>query len=342
MTSKSIVVVSDWDADGVVSAAEIVYAQEYIGRYPINSRQRVTLIPSSARSIESTLIDEVQNLKPSILVVLDIPYTRGLENILSKLKKQSVERLIYVDHHLSTLANSSKLERVIDEFVVGKAPTALLVAHILKSHGVKLSIRLDAFVKAASIAERGYAKSTEDLRRWRKLVSIVVEVSKALAISKNRELWEKLVRWLASPTALTAMPFTPDIKSMLKPYTSRIEDLKSIALELAPTAQRVFNLRVIDVRNIASKKKIKSTALASILCRMLRTPIAIVTITRDGKTLLIIRSRDDTPYRLATKMMYLEDVESIGGHQSLALIKFKTNLELNKIIDHLRKALLTG
>ncbi len=86
MSQDYVLVIGDWDADGVVSAAIIYYLQEKQGKYPVAERLPVELVPSGPRGLKEKL-DNV-NRSPRVLVILDIPYTRGLEEKLKEFKEK--------------------------------------------------------------------------------------------------------------------------------------------------------------------------------------------------------------------------------------------------------------
>ncbi len=335
--SFEVAVISDWDADGIVSAAEVVYAQEFLGIYPLNKRSRVRLVPVSAHTFANA-VDELSGQSYEAIAVLDIPYVRGLEEHLRRLRSVT-RKLIYFDHHISTTINAAKLEHIVDELIVARAPTALLVAHVLRSLGAKLSPRLEAFIRAASAIERGTKRPALPVQR--NLIRLVVAISRTLSHSKDRELWERIVRWLGSPIAFAAMPFAQSIESMMRSAPSpQVEEAKALANELAPSSMRIYNLRLVDVRK-RRLGDIKLTVLASSLHRILKAPIALVGYSkRTGSPLLILRSRDDLPYRLALKLWERKVVSEVGGHQSLAICVLRQDYSKEELATILRRILM--
>ena len=337
----SIVIVGDWDADGVVSTAEVVYAQEYLGIYPLKERRKTVVTPATPRDLETRvtkILQYEQSKCIDALVVLDIAYRKGLENFFKKIRNR-VRKVVYIDHHLSTAVHASKLETVTDELIVGKAPTTLLVAHVIKSLGGRLSPRLEAFVRAAAIVEKGYASRRDEIERYRKLVSMVVQMSRVLTYTHRDDVWEKLVRWLASPLSFTAMPFAPDISRTISELHRKVSvDIKSIAMELAPSAKRIFNLRFVDARKV---RGVRPSALASTLYRVFRGPVVVVMESRRGDTVLAIRDRGDTPYRLAMKLYEMGIAKDLAGHQSLALVLIDRSIPLDRVVEAIRRSLLS-
>ena len=339
LLSYEVAVISDWDVDGVVSAAEVVYAQEFLGIYPIKKRCRVRLLPASAHTF-SQVVHEISGDSYSTVVVLDIPYTRNLIRGLKILRKIS-KNIVYFDHHISTMVNIKKLENVVDELIITRAPTALAVAHMLKSLGARLSPRLEVFMKAASAIERGTRSSLSSTQR--NLLKLVVAISRTLSQTKDRTLWERLVRWLSSPLSFSAMPFSQSLESIIggEDRKTYMDEVKALANELAIGALKVYNLRLVDVR----KRKlgdVKLTTLASALHRVFRAPVALIGYSkRTNAPLLILKSRDDLPYRLALKLWKDGVVREVGGHQSIAICVLKRDYPVTELASVLRRALVS-
>lgn len=328
-----MVILGDWDADGVVSAAELLYAQRNLGLYPIKKRCNVMVRPVGPRSIEE-VADEILSVEPRVIALVDIPFTTSVGKFLREAKSRSIS-LVYIDHHLSTIFKSKELEKIVDELIVGKVPTALLVYHLLKTIGARLTPRLEMFVRATGVIERSKRPS----KRLERLVRIVVDISKALTHLREEELWRRLVEWLASPLAFSAMPFSHDVIERIRRISeSSDKRLKELATELAPTAHRIFNLRLVDARG-----KLRSrggSALASMLYRTFRSPVAVIVETKDRAPLLIIRGKGALPYRIALVLVRMGIVEDAGGHQSLALLKLRKDVDINEVESMLRKAML--
>jgi len=339
LLSYEVAVISDWDVDGIVSAAEIVYAQEFLGVYPIKRRCRVRLLPASAHTF-SQAVHEISGDSYDVVVVLDIPYTRNLIRGLKILRRIS-KSIVYVDHHISTMIHMDKLENMVDELIVTRAPTALTVAHMLRSIGARLSPRLEVFMRAASTIERGAKSSLPSTQR--NILKLVVAISQTLSQTKDRTLWERLVRWLSSPISFTAMPFSQSLESIVggKDRKAHMDEVKALANELAIEALKVYNLRLVDVRR-KKLSNVKLTTLASALHRIFRAPVALIGYSkRSGTPLLILRSRDDLPYRLALKLWKDGIVSEVGGHQSIAICVLKQDYSVAELASVLRRALVS-
>jgi hypothetical protein len=50
-----VVVIGDWDADGFVSAAEVVFSQEVVGVYPVRGKHSAIAYPSTPRTLPQLL-----------------------------------------------------------------------------------------------------------------------------------------------------------------------------------------------------------------------------------------------------------------------------------------------
>ena len=331
MTSSEVYVLGDWDADGVVSAAEVVYAQRTLGIYPLRRRCSVVARPAGPRSVEE-VVDDVVGAKPEALVVLDIPYNQRVAELFRRARAAGTY-VVYVDHHLSTIFKSGEVEKLVDELIAGKSPTALLVYHLLKTMGARLTPRLEMFVRATSVVERSRRPSPQ----MRRMVRLVVDVSKALTHLRDEELWRRIVEWLASPLSLASMPFAQGVvEAIRKAGEPGDRALRELAIELAPSARRIFNLRLIDARRRLRSRG--GSALASMLYRTFRSPVAVLVEARDGAPLLIVRGRGAFPYRVAQAMVRYGVVEEVGGHQSLALLKLRRDVGVEEVEALLRRA----
>lgn len=325
-----VVVVADWDVDGVVSAAQIVYSQEVVGRYPLDGKQKVYLVPSTLRTL-SQVLDEVSGLKASHLVLLDIAYSKDTESFLKKIRELNMYS-IYVDHHISSLIHSSSVEKIVDEFIVGKVPTAYLVFQLMNSLKIALTTRIRAFVEAASAIE-GRRQGSVD----RRFIQLVVAMSRTLAHSRNRELWEKLVRWLSSPLPQSSMPFTVDVGSFVKLQLGA-GDVNLFARELALRAERIFNVRFIDAR----KEKIvyRPSAVASALYRIFRSPVILLLTNKEGRSYILIKSRDLTAYTIALELYRSGIAIDIMGHQTLSYSLLRDDIDINIVKNLIRNIIL--
>ena len=335
-----VVVVADWDADGATSAAMVYYAQHYKGVFPLQGRHEVLLEPSGPRGFPELLSQIVSTYGcPRVLVVLDIPLTDTVHNTLREFTSTcSTSRLIYIDHHFSTLYSLRKLNELSEEVFVGHKPTAILVFQLLRSLGVRhVTPRLTAFIKAVGVLERSGRPLTE---AENKVVRLAASISKASTVMHDRELWRKLVRWLASPLPQDAPIDMATVDRVVKIAERSDAEVLEKARDLAFAARRVGFIRFVDARG--KWKGRGGSALASKLYKVLRQPVAVLVERDDGSRLLIIRTRGKGAYRMALGLMREGVGENVGGHSGLAIVKLKDNVDDKILLDVIRKLSLTS
>lgn len=325
-----VVVVADWDIDGVVSAAQIVYSQEVVGRYPLNGRQKVYLIPSTSKTLLHVL-DEISGLNASHLVLLDIAYSKYVELFLKKIRELNMYS-VYIDHHISSFIHSSIVERLVNEFIVGKIPTAYLVFQLMNSLNIALTARIRAFVEAASTIEGRRVRGAN-----KKFIQLVISVSRTLAYSRNREYWEKLVRWLSSPLPHSSIPFTVNINEFIE-LSPESEDINIFAKELALRAEKIFNVRFIDARK--ERIRYRPSAIASSLYRIFRSPIVLLLRNKEGKNYILIKSKDLTAYTIALELYKHHMAIDIMGHQTLSYTLLRDDIDINSVKSLIRRVIL--
>ncbi len=329
-----VVVIADWDADGATSAAMIYYAQRYKGIYPLRGSSEVDLYPSGPRGFPDALAKATEGkVCPKALVVLDIPLADTVYNALKKFMARCKEtRLIYIDHHYSTLHEASKLYELTEEALLGHKPTAILTYNLLHSMGLKkLTPRLEAFMRAVGVLEKERKPSkSED-----KLVKLAASISKATTVLRDESLWRKLVLWLASPLP-SETPFDMKlVERVLEVARKSDEEIEEKAKMLAFEARRVGYIKFVDARGKWSGRG--ASALASKLYKILKQPVAVLVERDDGVKLLIVRTRGTSAYKLAVGLMKEGVAENIGGHSSLAVARLKRDIDINKLLDVLRR-----
>ena len=328
-------VIADWDADGVTSAAMIYYAQSYRRVYPLRGRHDVALEPAGPRGFPDALNNIVGGGGcPDALVVLDIPLTNNVYEVLSGFLRDCKEtRLVYIDHHFSTIYMSKKLYELSEEVYLGHKPTAMLTFNLLRSLGVRhMTPRLEAFMKAVGVLERGARPLTDAERN---IVRLAASISKACTVLRDKELWQKLVKWLASPLPQD-MPFDRKlVEKVVRIAEESDKEIMEKAKELAITARRIGYIRFIDARGKWSSRG--SSALASKLYKVLKQPVALLIERDDGVKLLIIRSRGKGAYRVATGLVKEGIALDIGGHSGLAIVRLKEDIEMAELEKALRR-----
>lgn len=328
-----VLVIGDWDADGVVSAAIIYYLQEKLGLYPIKQRMEVILVPSGPRGLREKL-RRVEG-SPKALVILDIPYIRGLDETLKVFKEQHGSHITYIDHHLSTIYVARKLEGVVDDLIVGHSPTVILAYNLARSLGARLTPRLEAFVKAVALMEKG-SKIPENLKG---MIRLAASISKALTVTRDPDYWRQLVKWLASPLIIPQPLIKKEvIEKALELSDETDRKVKELAMELALSARTVGYIKFVDARK--RWKGRGSTALASKLYHILKQPVAVLVTGREDYPLLIVKAKRGGANRIARVFYERGIVVDIGGHESLAIIRLKKGLPLESILKVLREASL--
>ncbi len=331
---NEVAIYADWDTDGATSAAMIYYSQYHKRIYPIRGRTEIYLKPSDARSI----VEELKNLDRcyTAVTILDIPLTKSLFNSLVELNRRCKNtRLIYIDHHYSTLYLSRRLENITEEVFLGYKPTAVLTFNLLRSLGVKtLTPRLKAFMTAVGILERS---PESKVKISRELVKLAASISKASNILKNEEIWRKLVKWLANPLPQD-LPIDRKVLEEVKKIAEESDrELKDAANELAFIARRTGYIKFVDARK--QWKKRGASALASALYRKFRQPVALLVEKTDPspRLLLIIRTKNRGAYKIAIGFLRSKLAEEIGGHGNIAIIRLKKEVKIEDIENTLRK-----
>lgn len=328
---------SDWDIDGAVSAAEILYSQAVLGMYPVDKKCNVELIPTSPRSIARDFRN-IKDVEVEYIIILDIAYSKFMNKVLSVFKEKGVE-VLYVDHHISTAIHADEIRSRTVNLVIGKSATAILVYNLLKSHGLDVTDRLRAFIEAVSVIEKGddkfRIKSID-----RRLVDIVVAISRTLIKSKSKDLWIKTVNWLTEPLPRLSIPFSIDIKQFVSRSQNDFKELKAIANEIALSAIRIFNMRFIDISH--RNYPYKSTSIASALYRLLKTPVFLLAKSRRGRKILVIKSNGTLAYDIALHLYRAGIAKDIVGHQTLTISLLRPDVSKEVVLQKIREIITSG
>ena len=334
-TAERVGVIGDWDADGVVSAAMIVYSQEVIGRFPLNGRNRVRLLPSSPRTLPDSIVDLDCH---DAVVILDIPYTRDVEKALEYLASicGGSSKIYYFDHHSSTIENVGVIEERFDAYiVVGRSPTSIIVKNFLERLNIKFPVRLAEFAKAVGILEKGLKAEAS-----KQMVSLAASISKLFNRYKSRDLWVSYVKWLSSPLPFEKPPIpniTGDpLKAGIEASRELDAEAKNLAMDLIFKAKNLGYVKLVDARGMRGKGSVMG--VVSALYKMVKFPIAVLVSKATGETLLVIRSPDERARRLAEKLASIGLLEDIGGHESLTVSKVREGVKLRDLEDALRRA----
>lgn len=322
----------DWDADGLVSTALLTYSQEKLGKYPINTLAIVEKKPIDPERLRF-IFGDLKGMY-DLAIFLDLPYTNSVPRILSILKKHfGVKRIIYIDHHISTLMNKDRLEEVVDEIIVDKNnPTTTIVYNMLLEKGIQVHSRLRLFAQLVNYMDSG--KRIPD--NLMKLFELVKTLSKALTITRDAELWSKIVDWLASPTPLP-LPLDESIMKKVREAIEKHDKLiNEIATDLAVSAVKIGDFRFIDARRKWRYRG--SSALASKLSSILKAPVILWIDTNKEYTLLVIKAFKGRAYRVAKYLLKEGIALDIAGHPNLAIVKISRNTNSNELREYIYKA----
>lgn len=336
MTSRDmrVLVLGDWDADGVVASALLLYAQKYLKKYPVESDVEVDKSPVDPNKLKYVLSSTISD-KHKVVVLLDIPYSEVLANIIRLLKTHfDVSRVIFIDHHIASIQRVSEISSIVDEVVVDyRKPTSLLLYEELTKRDIKVHEKLAKFVEVVKYMDSGRRVPAKLI----KLFEIAKAFSKALTVMRSEELWSKIVEWLANPEP-QRMPLDDTTwKKVREIIEQRDREVADVARDLAVTAIKVGDLRFIDARS--RWKRRGATALASRLSAILKAPVAVLVNTNRGFPLLIIKAPSGRAYRVA-KFLLAEGVAlDIAGHPNLAIVRISEDADKNRLVEMLHTAL---
>ncbi|MEB3787461.1 MAG: phosphoesterase [Desulfurococcales archaeon] len=339
---RRVLILADWDADGVISAALVGYAQEVKGRFPVQERLKPDMLPVGPRSIQETVEDLLEREGCwEHVVLLDIPYTEAVEAALKLIKEKCGSKIYYFDHHSSTVKNITHLEDEYNAYVVvGRSSTSVIVARFLEGLGVRVSPRLRDFAKAVGVLEGGARKLKGDVSDG--LVGVAASISKSLNQMRSPDAWLRYVKWLMNPIPIE--PARIDIggeKRDLVSYGMEVSkqndtEIKKVATELAMSARNLGFIRFVDARD--KWKRRGSSALTSAIYKILNTPVAALFEKEDGTRILIIRAGEGMAASIMDVLSEMEVVEEPGGHGNIAVAKLKDEVTVKRLEESLRRA----
>ncbi|WP_440059062.1 phosphoesterase [Thermogladius sp. 4427co] len=330
---KRVLVAGDWDADGVVSTAILVYTQEKLGEYPLKSISIVDKKPVDPEKMKY-ILNEI-SVPYDLAVFLDLPYTSYIGNVLRLMKQHfGVKKIMYIDHHLSTIQNEDELKGIVDVLIADhRQPTVGIIMDELAKNGIRLHARLESFALTVRYMDAGRKVPTEYL----KLFEITKMMSKALTAVRDEALWAKIVNWLVDPTPLP-MPLDEQVMSKVREIVEkRDREVSEAAMSLAMEAVKVGGFRFIDARRKWRARG--ATALASKLSNILKAPVAILVDTNKNHSLLVIKASHGRAYRVAKYLLGEGIAHDIAGHPNLAIVRVDKNVENKTIIEALRQAI---
>ncbi|MEM0260305.1 MAG: hypothetical protein QXJ51_02970 [Sulfolobales archaeon] len=328
LLKKDVCVIADWDADGAVSSAVILYAQKYEGVYPLKKRTEIDFYPSEPFG-GFKVLERIPCYEAVIL--LDLPFIISGRTFIENYKRRcSDSRIIFIDHHLSSHKSLEMLPRYFDESLIGYSPTSKISYDKILSEGARVNERLDRFVKTVFYMDQGL-KVPEDLRGVMKLLA---GISKYMAFRRDENTWIKVVEWMAPRIVMSSLD-SEILTRILKVAEELDRNMRSQAMEIAVSTQRLGLFRYIDARRKWKRKG--ASSLASNLYRIFRAPVALlVRDPHDDKVLLLVVKYPGKAYRVAEEFEKRKLIESIGGHPSLAIVRFKKDY-LDQILDLLKR-----
>ncbi|BAN90845.1 hypothetical protein [Aeropyrum camini] len=336
---KKVVIVADWDADGVVSAAEIYYSQKYREAFPHRGKALVEMEPSGPRGFQ----EKAGSLGcGDIVVILDIPYTEevkaGLKTYLESCGEK-IESMLYFDHHDSTLKRSRELEAEFGILLFyGVMPTSLIVRNTLEAAGIRLTPRLNNFVKGVAVLEGGGKAIGGFVSK--SIVNLTASISKTLNRRRDPDVWRRYVEWLANP-----LPFEPTklpgsgetiVEASLEESREADEEVRRVATDLAMSSVKVGIVSFVDARG--KWRRPGASALASFIHKIVKTPVALLFERDDGVRVLVLRSSAGEAKMLAKELEELGLVEDLGGHENVATARLREDTTIERLTKGLRRA----
>jgi single-stranded DNA-specific DHH superfamily exonuclease len=338
-----VAVIADWDADGVVSAALALFAQHSKGVFPLKERTKPCLIPSGPRSIKRI---EEQNLCWPVVMILDVPFTSEVEEVIKYLRDCGA-KIYYFDHHSSTIEAARMLDEEYGVFVVvGRSPTSVILQHFLEGLGVKVTPRLREFVKAVAALEGGKRKpAKEEVPEG--IITLAASISKALNQLRDEETWRRYVKWVANPLPFEDAKLPSKLRNIADETTSLVKAgmdlsresdkrIKETAMSLAMASRNLGFVKFIDARGKWEGRG--ASALASSIYKIVNMPIALLIEKEDGSRLLIIRSGRGEAEKIMRKLNEDGIVEDMGGHRNIAVARLSDSVTERALEKHLRRA----
>jgi single-stranded DNA-specific DHH superfamily exonuclease len=340
--NEKIAVIADWDADGVIAAAAIVYSQEKLGVFPVKGKRKVELIPSGPRELEHAFKEKCWD----ILIILDIPFSQEVSKALDDLYSRGCRpKIYYFDHHPVTLENMNNIETKYNALaILGKSPTAILVRRFLDGLNVKLTPRLSNLVDAIGTLEGGgWLRNKQQVPEG--IVKLAASISKALNQSKDKGIWEKYVEWASNPLpfeqSLLKQNSEDDFKNVIElgfeVSKENDKEIKEKAMELAMSAKNLGYIKFIDARDKWNKSG--ASALTSAIFKILKVTTALLAEKKeDNVRLLIIRSGKGEALKIMKNLFVMGITEDVGGHGNIAVAKVKPEVTVRNLEEALRKA----
>jgi single-stranded DNA-specific DHH superfamily exonuclease len=324
MSEEDALIISDWDADGAVSAAIFLDLQSS-ELFPVKKKINVNLIPAGPRDA-SKIIKSILGC-PSYIALLDIAYIPEIVDSIRDFKQKCPNsEIIYIDHHFSTLEHLKELRQYISKLRVGSSkPTAMHLIDIAHEIGKPLPERLEVFARSVGYIELG-KKPSEDMMN---VVSLVASIARALKLEKDANFWRKMVRWMSNPLPIPMSKGDLEILNRVSEEAKKKdEELDRAVNDLAIGAQRWGCFRFIDARKRWKRRGVSS--LATRLSRKLKSPVALLASVKGGQ-ILVIRTRNNAAKLIADEIVSEGMSSDVGGHGNIVVIKLKEGYSIEKI-----------
>lgn len=327
-----IFVAGDWDADGVVATALLIYSQEILRKYPFEANAVIDKAPLDPDRIKYLLTDFKGGY--DAVIFLDIPYNEVLGNVMKMLKEHfGVKTLMFFDHHITSVQKEPEIRSIADYVVLDyRVPTASLVYEELKKRGISVHQRLRSFVEVVEHMDSGRRVPDQYL----KLFEITKMFSKALTAIRDATLWSKIAEWLATPTPLP-MPLDDALWAKVKQIIEeRDKEVKEVAMEIALSSIKIGDFRFVDARKKWRKRGV--TALASKLSTILKAPVILLAGTNRRHYLLVIKASRGRAYRIAKSLVGEGIACDIAGHPNLAIVRIPDTIDMKELMSALHNA----
>jgi len=324
LSGEDALIISDWDADGAVSAAILLYLQSS-ELFPQKKKLNVNLVPGGPRDAPS-ILKSIAGC-PSYIAFLDIACNQSILESLGSLKSRCPStEVIYIDHHFSTLECLKELRQHVSKLRVGSSkPTSLHLAEIAHELGKPLPERLEVFAKAVGYIELGKRPPDELMNA----VSLVASIARALKLEKDSSFWTKMVRWMSNPLPIPMSKGDLEILNRVSEEAKkRDEELERAVEDFSIGAQRWGCFRFVDARKKWRRRGVSS--LATRLSRKLRSPVALLASVKGGE-ILVIRTRNSAAKLIADELLSQGIGSDAGGHRNIVVVKLKEGYRLEKI-----------
>uniref|UniRef100_A0A7J3ZNM7 Phosphoesterase n=1 Tax=Fervidicoccus fontis TaxID=683846 RepID=A0A7J3ZNM7_9CREN len=331
-SGNEAIVVADWDADGCVSAAILLYLLRSKTLAYECSVEEVQLFPANSR--ETIWVFEEHKGCPCLVAFLDIPFTGEMRELLKVISRRCAStKVLYVDHHPITLERLEELKSLVSDAMVSRSePTVKLLVSFAEKKGKRIPHKLLKYAEAVRLMELGL-KPPEHLSN---IVKLVASISRALKLERNRELWEKMALWMSNPLPIPLSKSELEVlRRVEEELKRRDKELEDAAISLAISAEKLGCFRFVDARR--KWKRRGATSLATRLSRILKAPTALL-VRLGHLEVLVIRARNAAAKSIGEELIREGLALDVGGHPNLAVVRLKRDYDLSRIKQILLQA----